>query len=257
MKPTFFKGVVLGTIVSLATLMATAAFAGVGPGAVFNLGAYNGVNATTKLAGSTAGGQLAIVNASSRTGATGLAVSVHSDKPPLTVNSSTKVTNLNADLLNGHHSNAFQARVTGNCVNGTAISAIAANGAASCSSSRVFPISANIAANSISGLAVPPSHLQLTYICSPASAAHILFAGSNGSTLNWMFSQGGSTSTVNANGAVLNAGNAFQQDFALSGNRLEGQFIYQEPGFVITVNIHVFGAGGCEFYGTGEIAATS
>jgi hypothetical protein len=106
-KATFLKGVVLGSVVSLVTLAATAAFAGVGPGAIFNLGKYNGVNATSELAGSTAGQQLRVVNNSAGSGATGIGITVHSGKPPLVVNSSTQVQNLNATYLQGKKPSAF------------------------------------------------------------------------------------------------------------------------------------------------------
>jgi len=106
-KATFLKGIVLGCVISLGTLTATAAFAGSGPGGIFNLGSYNGVNGTTKLGGSTAGKQLDITNTSKATGATGIGITVHSGIPPLVVNSSTKVSNLNADLLDGIDSRGF------------------------------------------------------------------------------------------------------------------------------------------------------
>jgi hypothetical protein len=100
-KATFLKGVVLGSVVSLVMLTATAAFAGSGVGGVFNLGKYNGVNGATALAGSTAGNQLHVTNVSNGTGATGIGITVHSGKPPLTVNSSTQVPNLNASYVGG------------------------------------------------------------------------------------------------------------------------------------------------------------
>jgi hypothetical protein len=51
MKLTFVKGVVLGAVTSMLTLAATAALAGTGVGAVFNLGKTNKVNATSTLTG--------------------------------------------------------------------------------------------------------------------------------------------------------------------------------------------------------------
>ena len=112
MKATFLKGVVLGSVVSVLMLTATAAFAGSGVGAVFNLGRYNGVNGTTKLGGSTAGKQLDITNTSNGKGAAGIGITVHSGKPPLVVNSATKVTHLNADQLDGLDSSKFQRRLS-------------------------------------------------------------------------------------------------------------------------------------------------
>jgi len=107
MKATFLKGVVLGCVVSLVMLTATAAFAGTGVGGVFNLGKYNVVNGATALAGSTAGNQLHVTNTSNGSGATGIAIDVHSGKPPLTVNSATQVQNLNASYLQGKKASAF------------------------------------------------------------------------------------------------------------------------------------------------------
>jgi hypothetical protein len=101
MKATFLKGVLLGAVVSSVMLTATAAFAGSGIGGVFNLGRYNGVNGSTALGGSTAGSQLHITNVSNSSAATGLAITVHGGKPPLAVNSSTQVTNLNASYVGG------------------------------------------------------------------------------------------------------------------------------------------------------------
>ena len=71
MKATFYKGIVLGRVVSLATLMGATAFAGTGVGGLFNLGQNNTVNGTTKLTGATAAGQLDVVNNSTGTGANG------------------------------------------------------------------------------------------------------------------------------------------------------------------------------------------
>jgi hypothetical protein len=57
--------------------------------------------------------------------------SVLRGKPPFAVNSSTKVKGLNADLLDGIDSSAFQRRVR-NCAAGSAISEVNANGSVVC-----------------------------------------------------------------------------------------------------------------------------
>jgi hypothetical protein len=53
-------------------------------------------------------------------------------KPPFAVSSRVKVIGLNADLLDGLDSSAFQARVTGGCAVGSAIRVINANGSVVC-----------------------------------------------------------------------------------------------------------------------------
>ena len=113
--PTFLMGVVVGSIVAIVTLCATAALAGTGVGGVFNLGRANVVNATTRLSGDSAGRQLQVSNSSTKKGAAGIGIDVAKGKPPLVVNSSTKVFNLNADYLDGLHSSALQHRVTASC----------------------------------------------------------------------------------------------------------------------------------------------
>jgi hypothetical protein len=101
------SGVVLGAVTSMVVLMSATAFAGTGVGAVFNLGQTNNVDATSTLAGSTAGKMLQVTNTSSDSGAAGIGVSVGSGTPPFILNSTTKVTHLNADLLDGRNSTYF------------------------------------------------------------------------------------------------------------------------------------------------------
>lgn len=93
------KLVILAVVASLTLATASAALAGSGVGGVFNLGKTNTVNAITRLTGSVAGSSLQIFNNSTDTAATALELRVASGKPPLKVNSTTKVANLNADSL--------------------------------------------------------------------------------------------------------------------------------------------------------------
>jgi hypothetical protein len=98
MKLTFGKGVLGGLVAAAALLTATSALAGTGPGAVFNLGRTNTVNATTGLTGSDRHTILSVTNSGS-----GPALSLHvaRGQAPLAVNSSTQVAGLNASLLGG------------------------------------------------------------------------------------------------------------------------------------------------------------
>jgi len=102
-----FFGVVLGSVTTAVVLMVGTAFAGTGVGAVFNLGRTNKVNATSTLTGSVSGRTLQVTNTSTGAGATGIDVKVSSGKPPFATNSTTKVANLNADLLDGKDSTSF------------------------------------------------------------------------------------------------------------------------------------------------------
>ena len=75
-------------------------------------------------------------------------------------------------------------------------------------------------------------------------------------SLNWMFSQSGATSTVNADGQTVSPGKFVA--FGLSGSRLEGQFIWSDTRHVVTVNIGVVAdPARCEFTGTALVNTTS
>jgi len=79
----FFKGVVLGAVVSTVVLIAATAFAGSGKGGIFNLGVNNTVDATTKLHGAAQGAMLNITNAGSEPGSSGLVVGAGSTPPAI------------------------------------------------------------------------------------------------------------------------------------------------------------------------------
>ena len=70
-------------------------------GATFNVGQTNTANAVSKLVGSVAGPSLQIDNNSTNANATALDLQVEAGKPPMKVNSQTKVALLNADKLDG------------------------------------------------------------------------------------------------------------------------------------------------------------
>jgi hypothetical protein len=101
----------VGLAVTLALVfgVAVTALAGTGVGATFNLGKTNTVNALSRLEGSTLNSMLKIDQNGSGT-ALNLEVQNPTSKPPMLVNSSTKVTNLNSDQLDGQDSTAFLPR---------------------------------------------------------------------------------------------------------------------------------------------------
>jgi len=110
MTKRFMLGVLAGVVVGGVTLMSTAALAGTGIGDVFNLGTTNRANATTVLLGSTNGEQLRVSNTATQgTNVAGIGIHVAAGKPPLVVDSRTKVANLNADLLDGERATSFVA----------------------------------------------------------------------------------------------------------------------------------------------------
>jgi hypothetical protein len=95
-------------------------------GGNFILGKPNSAGATTSLSAPVAGKALQVTNTSTGSGATGLGLNVASGHAPFTVNSGTKVANLNADKLDGIDSTGFLPSgnvkslrfIPGGCVNG-------------------------------------------------------------------------------------------------------------------------------------------
>jgi len=76
-------------------------------GGAFILGKANTATAQTGLTAKNAGRAFSITQQSTGTGATALGLSVPVGKPPMIVNSGTKVAKLNADRLDGSDSKAF------------------------------------------------------------------------------------------------------------------------------------------------------
>ena len=105
MKPTFFKGVVLGAVIAAVVSAGAVGFGAVTP---FNLNTTaNTVSAATGASGSISGDLFTLTNNSTATGATALNLKVKSGRAPFTVNSGTKVAKLNADKLDGIDSTAL------------------------------------------------------------------------------------------------------------------------------------------------------
>src|SRR5215469_17799435 len=98
MQLSFGKGLMAGAAGVAVVLAITAAANGIGVGAVFNLGKTNKVNATSTLTGKAQGPMLSVINSGP---GTALNLHVSSGHAPFSVNSPTKVANLNASLLGG------------------------------------------------------------------------------------------------------------------------------------------------------------
>jgi hypothetical protein len=263
MKASFMKGVVLGSVVGTVVLFGTAAFAGGGVGAIFTLGKVNAVNATTELAGSTNGRQLDVVNTSTGSSASGIGIRVHSNRPPLTVNSSTKVSNLNADLLDGLDSSRFQRRVTSQCSNGTAVATISADGTVGCTSSAVYPIyhSTSIVSADFSDT-FGGSGLTLISQCFSSTVVGLGFSSTNASTGGDMFttdqSSGSTVGHISLSAGEEIVGNQ-------PGSELADQIVWVTTTgafpvytrWIATINVHKSeSASGCEISGTAEVATS-
>jgi hypothetical protein len=101
MRSDLFKGVVLGAAVSAVLMAATAALAGTGVGAVFNLGKTNRVDAQSTLKGATAS-SARVLQLTNSGGGSGLGITVQAGRSPIVVNSTAgKARNLDADKLDG------------------------------------------------------------------------------------------------------------------------------------------------------------
>jgi hypothetical protein len=98
MQLSFGKGLMAGAAGAAVVLAITAAANGLGVGTAFLLGKTNKVNATSTLTGKAQGPMLNVINSG---GGTALNLHVSSGHAPLSVNSATKVANLNASLLGG------------------------------------------------------------------------------------------------------------------------------------------------------------
>jgi hypothetical protein len=111
-KATVFM-VGLAVILALTVGVAGAAFGA--NGGNFILGQTNSATAITKLAGAAgvAGPSLHIDNNSTNAAATALDLQVEPGKAPMTVNSSVKVANLNADRLDDREASSFASGVNG------------------------------------------------------------------------------------------------------------------------------------------------
>lgn len=91
----------------LAVGLASTALAGTGVRGRFDVGKANTVNAITKLVGSVTGSSPIIDNDSTNPNAAALDLRVEAGKAPMKVNSDGRVTNLNADKLDGQDASAF------------------------------------------------------------------------------------------------------------------------------------------------------
>jgi hypothetical protein len=253
MNASLGKGIFLGAAVGALTLLSTAAFAGSGVGGVFNLGKTNPVNAKTELSGSTNDQQLRIANSNTGSHATGVGIQVATGRPPLVIGSSTKVTHLNADFVDGLHSSSLQRVVAKQCDHGESISYIHANGADGCARSAILALDADVPNGQyrLLGAFDPTAPTLRVYAhCHDGKTAIDFYnAGSDAAPLNFVFNGG----TFFAGGTSLAP--LATQTFNFLNGRLEGQWIFSDSGAVITVKLHAYDGGFlCQVRGTGVAA---
>jgi hypothetical protein len=154
----------------------------------------------------------------------------------------------------------FQRRLSESCNLGRAISKVNSDGGVACSPSSVLPISLTPGEGSSQFTSLDPSNISLVANCGSPSGSFVRFGniGPGAATLNWMFSEGTSSSTtVNASGNVIASGDVLTFNYSGSG-RLEGQWIFSDAEAITTVHLHAFkGADFCEVRGTALWAAIS
>ena len=124
-------------IVALVALFVALSGVGVAAnGGNFILGHTNSATLNTALTAPVAGGKTLQVTNNNTTNAasTALGLNVAAGHAPFTVNSSVKVSSLNADKLDGLDSGALRRRVNGTCSSGSAISGIGVSGTVTCHS---------------------------------------------------------------------------------------------------------------------------
>jgi hypothetical protein len=97
----------MGLVVMVAVVLGIATTANAAAGDPLKLGKLNTVNKLTQLVGGFEGAMLRIDNNSAGVGATALRLEVEPGKPPMSVNSTTEVSGLNADQVDSLSASAF------------------------------------------------------------------------------------------------------------------------------------------------------
>lgn len=130
-----------GVVAGLALFVAMSGTAVAATGGAFILGRANSAGATTSL---------------SNPNGTALSLGGGAGRPALAVSNTAKVTRLNADLVDGLDSGAFQRRVAGTCAPGYSVRAINPNGTVVCDDQQASVVEVTNAFTGTRGSAVCP-----------------------------------------------------------------------------------------------------
>ncbi|MDX6513889.1 MAG: hypothetical protein QOE36_3393 [Gaiellaceae bacterium] len=261
------KTAVVAAIIGAVAATGTVAFAGSGIGGVFNLGQSNYVNHESLLAGSTAADQLDVANlntgssakalgllgksptaaagvVSNTGGGPALGLTVNSGKTPFTVNSATRVTNLNADKLDGIDSRSFAQTYPGMPSNaaGTAKTLLGSNA---------------VSLGSTGGLITVPGVAHFDASCI-TNMAYLTFTADAPGTL---FSDG--TSGGSPTFAVFQPGESGQLVVALNGaGRLTVHWFVGTPGAqsgqtLVSMTVFAYSGSPCVFTATAVVQSNA
>ena len=118
------------------------------------------------------------------------------------MNSHAEVTNLNADLLDGLHAELTAAAGHEGLLRRARHRRVNSDGSVACTTSSQFPISGVLTSGNFTDQFLE-STMSLQLHCRAVNGfvgVDFISQTDTDATLNWMFSEGGTTSTVNANG---------------------------------------------------------
>ena len=116
----------------VALVFALGGVADAATGGTFILGQTNTASSETRLTADADASGLWVKNLNTGPSATGLRVTVATGHAPLAVSSTTRVKNLNADLVDGIQGAALQRRVTGTCPDTSSVQGINSDGTVVC-----------------------------------------------------------------------------------------------------------------------------
>jgi len=261
------------SLVALFVSMSGAAWAATGGN--FILGQANSATTQTGLTANFAGKTLQLTNTSMASGATPLGLTPGAGRPPLVTPSSTKVTNLNADKLDGLDSTQLQRRVTGTCAVNSAVQSVAAGGAVSCAAfpQGSSPINVDMPFSRTdhgTTTVFSGNGLTITTTCyienvgggTEGGQMHVDAGAGGDVTATYSFSDFFNPTTVKQDGFTPSTGAKSQLDIGLiaatptetTPYRFEGTLVAHTATNTVSVVFHILidftSLGRCQYFGT-------